>query len=165
MFSDEEKQMGRQNLMICRLSATSTCGMALRIFEFCIIPLVGSDLGLSWPKLQRSQASEEWLGFERRPRCGGWERLGHEAMVVLHVNDNKIVAKGAIDLGEGWGEGDEVVVAVEVWLENVVDLMGEEVAVRFRVLIGGCFGWRWVGWWLWSDGEVKGRRGRRERDI
>ncbi|CAL9006150.1 unnamed protein product, partial [Prunus brigantina] len=62
----------------------STCGMALGIFEFCIILLVSPDLGLSWAKLQRSQASEEWPGFERRPRCGGWERLGHEAMVVLH---------------------------------------------------------------------------------
>ncbi|CAL2255745.1 unnamed protein product [Prunus armeniaca] len=62
-------------------------------------------------------------------------------MVVLHVNNNKIVAGEAINLGEGWGEGDEVAVAVEVWLEKVVDLMGEEVAVRFRVLAGGCFGW------------------------
>ncbi|KAI5324709.1 hypothetical protein L3X38_033782 [Prunus dulcis] len=132
MFSDEEKQMGGQNLMPCRLSATSTYGMALRIFEFCIILLVGPDLGLSWPKLQRSQASEEWPGFERRPRCGGWERLGHEAMVVLHVNDNKIVAGEAIDLGEGWGEGDRVVVVVEMWLEKVVDLMGEEVAGKER---------------------------------
>ncbi|PQM32680.1 hypothetical protein Pyn_30629 [Prunus yedoensis var. nudiflora] len=145
MFSDEEKQMGRQNLMICRLFATSTCGMALRIFEFCIIPLVGSDLGLSLPKLQRSQASEEWPGFQRRPSCGGWECLEHEAMVVLHVNDDKIVAGGAIDLGEGWGERDEVFGAVEVWLEKVVDLMGEEVAMRFSVLTGGYFGWRWVG--------------------
>lgn len=37
IFNDEEKQTGGQNLMLCRLSATSTCGKALRIFEFCII--------------------------------------------------------------------------------------------------------------------------------
>ncbi|KAI5338124.1 hypothetical protein L3X38_017395 [Prunus dulcis] len=37
--------------------------------------------------------------------------------------------------------------------------MGEKVAVRFRCLTGGCFVWHWVRWWLWSDGEVRGRRG------
>ncbi|KAH0972702.1 hypothetical protein GBA52_024858 [Prunus armeniaca] len=52
-------------------------------------------------------------------------------MVVLPVDDYKVVAGEAIDLGEGWGEGDEVVVGVEVWSEKVVDLIGEEVAVRF----------------------------------
>ncbi|CAB4286112.1 unnamed protein product [Prunus armeniaca] len=46
-------------------------------------------------------------------------------MAVLPVDDYKVV------VGEGWGEGDEVVVAVEVWSEKVVDLIGEEVAVRF----------------------------------
>ncbi|KAH0994347.1 hypothetical protein GBA52_018211 [Prunus armeniaca] len=59
MFNDEEKQMGAQNLILCRLSATSTCGMAMRIFEFCMILLVGPYLGLSRPKMQRSRASEE----------------------------------------------------------------------------------------------------------
>ncbi|CAB4315754.1 unnamed protein product [Prunus armeniaca] len=60
-------------------------------------------------------------------------------MVVLHV-DNKVIAGEAIDLGEGWGEGDEVVMAVVVWLEKVVDLMGEKVAVRFRVLTSDALG-------------------------
>ncbi|CAL8115945.1 unnamed protein product [Prunus armeniaca] len=84
-------------------------------------------------------------------------------MVVLHVDDDKVVAGEANDLGEGCGEGDEVVVAVEVWSKKVVDLMGEEVAVNFRVLTGGGFGWHWVRWWFLSDGEVRGRRGHRER--
>ncbi|KAH0994958.1 hypothetical protein GBA52_018822, partial [Prunus armeniaca] len=79
-------------------------------------------------------------GLEQVKNSGGLsggqaveELLGHDAMVVLHV-DNKVIAGEAIDLGEGWGEGDEVVMAVVVWLEKVVDLTGEKVAVRFRRL-------------------------------
>ncbi|PQQ03515.1 hypothetical protein Pyn_32617 [Prunus yedoensis var. nudiflora] len=76
---------------------------------------------------------------------------------MLHVDDDKVAAREAEDLREGWGEGEEVVIAMEVWAEEAVDLMGEEVVVRFRVLIGGGFGWHWFGWWLWSNGEVRGR--------
>ncbi|KAH0975426.1 hypothetical protein GBA52_017325 [Prunus armeniaca] len=47
---------------------------------------------ISWPKLRRSRASEEWRGFEPQPRRRGWESLGHDAIVVLHVDDDEVVA-------------------------------------------------------------------------
>ncbi|ONI05379.1 hypothetical protein PRUPE_5G004200 [Prunus persica] len=55
----------------------------------------GPSSRLSWPKLRRSRASEEWRGFERQPGRGGWESLRHEAMAMLHVDDDKVAAISA----------------------------------------------------------------------
>lgn len=35
------------------------------------------------------------------------EGLGDAAMAVLHVDDDKVIAGEAGDLGESWGEGEE----------------------------------------------------------